>query len=54
MLTIDLHYVKALLNPYLLGETPLHDGVDVKEALNRILQKTVNTQTTYVLVFLNT
>jgi len=52
MLTINLHHVKALLNPYLLGETPMYDGVDVKEALNGILQKTVSTQTTYVLVFL--
>jgi hypothetical protein len=49
MLTINLHHVKALLNPYLLGETPMSD---VKEALNGILQKTVSTQTTYVLVFL--
>ncbi len=37
MLTIDLHYVKALLNPYLLGETPMHDDVNVKDTLNRIL-----------------
>jgi len=36
MLTTNPHYVRALLNPYLLGEAPLHDDVDVKEALNRI------------------
>ncbi len=32
MLTIDLHYVGAFLNPYLLGEACLHDDVDAKEA----------------------
>jgi hypothetical protein len=37
MLTTDLHYAKALLNSYLLGEVHLHDDVDVKGALNKIL-----------------
>jgi len=32
MLTTDLHYVGAFLNPYLLGEACLHDDVDAKEA----------------------
>jgi hypothetical protein len=51
MLTINLHYVKALLNSYSLGEALLHDNVDVKETLNKILQKTASTPTTNVLVF---
>jgi hypothetical protein len=49
MLTIDLHYARAFFNPYLLGEVCLHDDVDVKEALNKILQKTISTPTTYAL-----
>ncbi len=36
-LTTNLHYVGAILNPYLLGEVRLHDDVDVKEALNKVL-----------------
>jgi len=31
------HYVRAILNPYLLGEVRLHDDAYVKEALNKIL-----------------
>ncbi len=37
MLTTNLHYVGAILNPYLLGEVRLHDDADVKEALNKVL-----------------
>jgi hypothetical protein len=37
----NLHYVGAFFNPYLLGETHLHDDANVKEALNRVLQKGV-------------
>jgi len=40
MLMTDLHYVGAFLNSYLLDEARLHDDVDAKEVLNRILQKT--------------
>jgi hypothetical protein len=46
----NLHYARALLNPYLLGETRLHDDVDVKQALNKILQKTIHASTTYALI----
>jgi hypothetical protein len=48
MLTIDLHYAKALLNPYLLGEAHLHD-VDAKKALNKVLQKITSTAIAYAL-----
>jgi hypothetical protein len=34
-----------------LGETPMHDDVNVKDTLNRILWKIVSFPTTYVLVF---
>jgi hypothetical protein len=37
MLTINLHYARALLNPYLLDEIHLHDDVDAKEVLNIVL-----------------
>jgi hypothetical protein len=37
MLMIDLHYVGAFFNPYLLGEAHLHDGEDVENVLNRVL-----------------
>ncbi len=39
----------AFLNPYSLGEACLYDDADVKEALNKVLQKTMNTLTTYEL-----
>jgi hypothetical protein len=32
MLTTDLHYIGAFLNPYLLNEAHLHDDADAKEA----------------------
>ncbi len=50
MLMIDLHYVGAFFNSYLLDEARLHDDVDVKEALNRILQKTTSTLIAYALL----
>jgi hypothetical protein len=37
MLMIDLHYVGAFLNPYLLGEVHLHDDEDVDKVLNGVL-----------------
>jgi hypothetical protein len=49
MLTTNLHYAKALLNSYLLGEVRLHDDVDAKEALNIIFWKITSTLTTYAL-----
>jgi hypothetical protein len=47
MLTTNLHYVGAFFNPYLLGEAHLHDDVDVKEALNKVLWKTTPTPIAY-------
>jgi len=32
-----------------LGEVHLHDDANVKEALNRVLQRTIRTPTTYAL-----
>jgi hypothetical protein len=49
MLTTNLHYARALLNPYLLGEAHLHEDADAKEVLNRVLRKTAHTPTTYAL-----
>jgi hypothetical protein len=46
MLTTNLHYVKVLLNPCLLGQTRLHDDAKVK-VLNIVLWKTVSTPITY-------
>jgi hypothetical protein len=34
---IDLHYVRAFFNPYLLGEAHLHHEEDVEKVLNRVL-----------------
>jgi hypothetical protein len=47
MLTIDLHYARALLNLYLLDKVCLHDDAHVKEALNKVLQNLANTPTAY-------
>jgi hypothetical protein len=47
MLTINLHYEKTFLNTYLLVESHLHDDVDAKEAFNHVLQKNINSSTTY-------
>jgi hypothetical protein len=47
MLTTDLNYARALLNPYFLGEVFLHYDVDVKETLNCVLQKNTNNSTAY-------
>jgi hypothetical protein len=49
MLMINLHYAKAFLNPYLLGEVHLHDDANAKEALNKVLRKTICTSTIYAL-----
>jgi hypothetical protein len=40
---IDLHYAGGLFNPYLLDEARLHDDVDAKETLNKVLRKIVGT-----------
>jgi hypothetical protein len=53
MLMTNLHYVKAFLNPYLLGEDRLHDDTNAKKALNKILQKTTRMPTTYAQAFKN-
>jgi hypothetical protein len=50
MLTIDLHYVRAFFNPYLLGEAHLHLDADANKALNRVLWKIVCTLTAYALI----
>ncbi len=47
---VDLHYTKALFNPYLLNEIHLCDDVDAKEVLNHMLQKNTNSPTTYAQV----
>ncbi len=47
MLKTNLHYVWTFLNPYLLGETCLHDYPNAKKMLNHMLQKTINNPTTY-------
>jgi hypothetical protein len=47
MLTTDLHYARALLNPYLLGEGCFHNDVNVKEMLNCVLRENTNNSTTY-------
>jgi hypothetical protein len=49
MLTTNLHYARALFNPYLFSEVCLHDDANAKEALNRVLWKTTHTPTTYAL-----
>ncbi len=49
MLTTDLHYARALLNPYLLGEICLHDDANAKKMLNRVLRKTIHNPTAYAL-----
>jgi hypothetical protein len=49
MLTTDLHYARALLNPYLLGEIRLHDDANAKKMLKRVLRKTTHTPTAYAL-----
>jgi hypothetical protein len=49
MLTTNLHYAGALLNPYLLGEACLHDDANAKEALNKVLRKIASTPNAYAL-----
>jgi hypothetical protein len=48
MLTTNLRDVRALFNPYLLGQACLHDDANVKEMLNCMLQKNIDNPTTYV------
>jgi hypothetical protein len=37
MLMTNVHYARAFLNPYLLGEAHLYDDANAKEALNKVL-----------------
>jgi hypothetical protein len=46
----NLYYVGPFLNPYLLGEDCLHNDANAKEALNKILRKTVCMPSAYALV----
>jgi hypothetical protein len=34
---IDFHYVGALFKPYLLGNNMIHDDVDAKDEIKRVL-----------------
>jgi hypothetical protein len=36
-------------HPYLLGEARLHDDLDVKKMLNRVLRKKINTSIAYAI-----
>ncbi len=47
MSMINLHYVEAFFNLYLLVEAQLHDDVNAKEGLNHVLQKNINSLMTY-------
>lgn len=47
MLTINLHYAGALFNSYLWDEPCFHDDSNVKETLNCMLQKNINSSTNY-------
>jgi hypothetical protein len=49
MLTTNLNYARAFFNRYLLGEACLHDDVNAKDTLNKILRKTTCTLTAYAL-----
>jgi hypothetical protein len=48
MMKIDLHYVGALLNPYLLGNNMIHDDVDAKGEFKWVLWKMLVDATSYV------
>jgi hypothetical protein len=50
MLMTNVHYAKAFVNPYLLGEAHLYDEANTKEALNKVLWKTTSILTTYALI----
>jgi hypothetical protein len=47
MLTINLHYVRALFNPYLWDEPCFHEDSNVTETLNCMLLKNINSSTNY-------
>ncbi len=47
MLTINLHYARALFNPYLWDEPCFHDDSNVKETLNCMFWKSTNSSTNY-------
>jgi hypothetical protein len=42
MLTTNEDYVRAFLDPYLLGEAYLHDDINAKEMLKRVLWKSTS------------
>jgi hypothetical protein len=39
MMFTDLHYARALLNPFLMNITEIQNNITTKRALNRIMQK---------------
>ncbi len=49
----DLHYVGALLNPYLLGNNMIHDDVDEKGGIKWVLWKMLVNATSYVQALTN-
>jgi hypothetical protein len=53
ILTTNLHYARALLNPYILGEVCLHDDANAKEIFNKVMWKIARTPITYALTLRN-
>jgi hypothetical protein len=47
MLMTNLHYAKVLFNSHLLAKAWLHDDVDAKETLDRVLWKIILNLVTY-------
>ncbi len=50
---IDLHYVGALFNPYLLGNNMIHDDVDAKGGIKWVLWKMLVNAISHVQVLIN-
>jgi hypothetical protein len=48
MMKTYLHYVRALLNPYLVGNNMIHDDVDAKEGIKQVLWKMLINATSYL------
>jgi hypothetical protein len=53
MMKTNLHYVGALLNPYLLGNNMIHDDVDAKEGIKEVVWKMSVDATSYVQTLTN-
>ncbi len=53
MMKTNLHYVRAFLNPYLLGNNMIHDDVNAKEGIKRVLWKMLVDATSYVQALTN-